>query len=56
MKRMRPDEYRGEAHRRINNVTHDLVARFGTWSAGKIKEEMERELRDKRLGREEEDV
>lgn len=51
MRRMKPEEYRGEAHRRLTNATHDLVARHGTWNAGKIKEEMERELRDGRLGR-----
>lgn len=36
-------------------MTADLVARFGAWSAEKIEEEMERELRNKRLSRGEED-
>lgn len=54
MKRMRPDEYKGEAHRRVNGIIYDLVMRFGTWNAEKIREQMEKELRDKRLGRNEE--
>lgn len=51
MKRMRPEQYCAEAHRRVNNMTADLVARFGVWNAEKIVEGMERELRNKRLGR-----
>lgn len=55
MKRMKPDEYKGEAHRRIGNLVRELVMHFGEWSARKVMEMMERELRDVRLGRNAED-
>lgn len=50
MKRMKPQQYKGEALRRIDSVTADLIARFGAWNAEKIKKEMEKILRKRRLG------
>ena len=52
MKRLKPDAYKIEARRRIDQATKDLIARFGAWNAEKIASEMERVLRDKRRANE----
>ena len=49
MKRMSPESYKGEAHRRICEATRNLVSMFGMWNAEKIKNEMERLLRGDRF-------
>ncbi len=53
MIRMKPEAYKGEAHRRIASVTLNLIPTFGEWNTQKITEEMERELKNRRLNRDE---
>ena len=55
MKRMTPEKYKGEARRRVQRMTEDLVARLGAWNAKKIMDEMERDLRNRRRAHGQED-
>lgn len=53
MKRMRPDAYKIEAQLRVQRATGDLIARFGTWNAKKVKRVMEDILKSERLSEKE---
>lgn len=54
MRRMKPEIYKGEAHRRVRLMENGLIISFGEWNAFKVEREIERELRDRRMVRQKE--